>query len=266
MGFAGTAGGAATGSMFGPWGALIGAGIGLFGDLFGAHMQSKGADQVAEIAAAAARYTADLQAKATADALAFEKASAENSFLNSEAARKGNYGFTVAREHRLGSLGEEVGMAPREIPDYVPGVDPNFTGAPRAGVPSGTPAPAVAGGGAGIPVLPTTFDPAAVGALYKTAYTKGQTFNPQYWASVWPGLVQRGQQLNDPTYAAKRVLGWQGTGADAPDSGPFAGGAAVAPSMWSGGPGVMPAPVVTATPFMQPTIAPGVAQALGYYA
>ncbi len=127
--------GAASGAVAGPWGAVIGAGIGLFGSLFGAHMQTQAASESAQIEAAAQKYAADLQAKANADTLAFTKGQAENAFQNSEASRQGNYGMYAAAQRRLGSVGELIGAGPREIPAYVPGVDPGFTG---GGAPAAT--------------------------------------------------------------------------------------------------------------------------------
>lgn len=254
---AGAGSGAAAGSMFGPWGSIIGAGIGLFGNLFGAHMQSKSADQAAKIAAEAARYAADLQAKAQADALAFQDRMATNSFLNSEAARQGNYGLYKARELNLGPLSEAVGLGGRNIAPYVPGVDPrtNGAGANRAG----SAAPDLSG----VSALPETFDPKATAALYATAYP-GESFDAGYWSRKWPELVARGKELQDPLYAAKRVLGWQAGGADVPTAGPYAGAGGAAPSMFQAPRGG--APVVTATPFIRPVMAPTVAQSLGYYA
>lgn len=109
-----------------PWKDIITVGSSLFGNLFAANMQSNAADRSSDASAAAARYSADLMAKANADALQFSREGAENSFLNNEAARSGNYGQWAARERRLGTLGEEVEMGPREIPSYVPGVDPGW--------------------------------------------------------------------------------------------------------------------------------------------
>lgn len=146
---AGAGSGAAAGAMVGgPWGAVIGAGVGLFGSLFGAHMQSEGAKEAAQIEADAQKYAADLQSQGNAQALKFTQAQAENAFQNNEAARQGNYGQYAARERRLGSVGQLVGFGEREIPAYVPGVDPNFTGsaAPSVGQALGAGGTATAGG------------------------------------------------------------------------------------------------------------------------
>lgn len=139
--------GAAAGSMFGPWGTLIGAGLGLFGNLFGAHEQASGADKAAQLQAEAAKYVADVTAKAQADSLAFLQAQSENTFQNNEASRQGNYGQWAAQQGRVGSIGEALGYGPRSIPAYVPGVDPRFGGGSTVGAAiGGTPptAPSVA--------------------------------------------------------------------------------------------------------------------------
>lgn len=96
--------GAAGGSAFGPWGAVAGAGIGLIGQIFGARSQ----------------------AKATREALDFQKQQAQNSYLNNEVARRANYDQWAARSRRIGSIGEALGYGAREIPAYVAGVNPYY--------------------------------------------------------------------------------------------------------------------------------------------
>lgn len=95
---------AAGGTAFGPWGTVIGAGIGLVGSLFGAHSQSK----------------------ANKEAITFQKQQAQNSYLNNEVSRRANYDIWAARERRLASIGQALGYAPREIPAYAPGIDPMY--------------------------------------------------------------------------------------------------------------------------------------------
>lgn len=248
MGFgdwvAGAGSGAASGAMAGPWGALIGAGIGLFGGLFGAHMQAKSADKAAQIQSASAKYQADLMAKANADAMAFQKSQAENAFLNSEAARQGNYGIFHAREGRLGTLGEEVGMGPRDIPAYVPGVDPMFGGggAPAAAPAAGTPAAATG----------NAMDPAFIAQQVTNELAKyGQKPGPRGSGpgdvAAWVDYIKAGKGW-EPY--------WQTRIGQAFQPGGFKPNAAAGGGMFSGGP--QPAPYVTATPFMQPTMAPAV--------
>lgn len=123
--------------------ALFQTGAGLFGNIFGAWMASSGADKAAQQSAQAAEYAAKLQYDANQQALRFSRESAENAYLNSEAARKGNYDIWSAGQRRLGFLGSEVGLPDREIPAYVPGVDPRFTDGGAPGAPG---APASSGG------------------------------------------------------------------------------------------------------------------------
>jgi hypothetical protein len=104
--------------------AIIGAG----GAITAQKISSSGQKDAADTTAAGTKYAADLQAKQNAEAVAFAKAQAENQFKNSEVSRRGNYDQWVAAQHRLGSVGDLIGMGPREIPDYVPGIDPNFEG------------------------------------------------------------------------------------------------------------------------------------------
>lgn len=104
----------------------------------------------AKMQTGAASDAAAAQQKSTAEALAFQKSQAENAYQNNETTRHANYDQWAAHEARMGSVGEMLGLKPRVIPAYVPGVDPNLTGGPAAasGVsPSGAPlaVPAVPG-------------------------------------------------------------------------------------------------------------------------
>lgn len=45
-----------------------------------------------------------------------------------------------------------------------------------------------------------------------------------YWNGKWNELTARGQQLNDPNYAWKRLIGMGASGADSAQFGPYAGG------------------------------------------
>lgn len=185
--------GAAAGSVGGPWGALIGAGVGLFGNLFGAHQQSKAASEAAQIEAAAQKYAADLQAKGQADALAFTKGQAENAYQNSEAARHGNYDQWAAAQRRIGSIGSLIGMGPREIPGYVAGVDPNFTGTGAPAGPSGAPA------GAAPAVNANNGDIGQqISAFFKSRGVADS--ETPYWVQKWAEFGAK-----DPAYFNKRL-------------------------------------------------------------
>jgi hypothetical protein len=227
--------------MFG-WDDLAVAGIELFGHLFGAHKQAQAADRSADIMAASAKYSADLQAKAQADALAFTQASAENAFLNSEAARQGNYGWQAARDRRLGTIGDEVGLGPRETPAYVPGVDPHFGGTPRAGAQS--------------PATMPTNAPAQWTADYIRQQLKetGQDPSDQnvaYWLGKQAELRDREAEIKQPGYALWRLRD--------PNSGKSGAAMPAAAATRAA------APMAAATPFMN-VVQPVVPQSFGYYA
>lgn len=130
--------------------AAIAAGASTAGGVYAAHKSGEAAEQTATAEAAAQKYAADLQSKATAEALAFSKQQGENAFQNSEAARHGNYDMYAAAQRRLGSLGSLIGAPAREIPAYVPGVDPAFTGSttPPTTTGAGDASTAASGGGA----------------------------------------------------------------------------------------------------------------------
>src|SRR3990167_3277431 len=98
------------------------------GAIVGAKMQSGAARWVAETQTQAANRAAQIKAQSQAEALAFQRQAAQNAYLNDEAARRGNYDVWAATEGRRGSIGALLGMGPRNIPAYVPGVDPRFDG------------------------------------------------------------------------------------------------------------------------------------------
>ena len=96
--------------------------------LYGARTQARSADRAAELQTQAANRAAEIQDAASQRAEAFARQQAQNAYLNDEAARRGNYDVWAATEGRRGSIGALLGMGPRNIPAYVPGVDPRFDG------------------------------------------------------------------------------------------------------------------------------------------
>lgn len=228
--------------MFG-WDDVVVAGIGLFGNWFGAKKQASAAEKAAQYQAAAAKYTADLQEKARKEALAFDASQATNAFENNEVARRSNYDSLAARERRLGFLGDEVGLGPREIPAYLPGVRPDFS------MFGGAPTGAATGGGGGTRPL-ASIDPNQPIGPQIAQYFKSQGVSDQetpYWVSKWNELTARGQQLNDPQYAVKRLAA-----ADV-----FGGGGGSGPAATKTGRSIA---LPGATPFMN------VIQPIGFYA
>jgi hypothetical protein len=102
-----------------------------------AAIQARQAGKSAKLQTNAANHAADSQERSQAEALAFTRANAQSAYENDEKTRRANYDQWAARERRLGAWSESLGNDPRQIPDYVPGVDPRYT----AGA---TPVPTVA--------------------------------------------------------------------------------------------------------------------------
>jgi hypothetical protein len=102
--------------------------IGVGGQLAGTVLAQQGQSAAATTAANALEYSANLQDAANQRAEVFSRQQAENSFANSEVTRQANYNQWAAREARVSSLGQALGLSARDIPAYVPGVDPNYTG------------------------------------------------------------------------------------------------------------------------------------------
>lgn len=198
-----------------PW-STVNAGVNLFGNLFGAHEQASSAKDAAALVAAA-------QAKA----LAFEQAQAENAYQNNEVARKGNYDLYAAQQGRVGTVGEMFGLPSRPIPSYAPGVDPQFTGTstPTAGQAL---TGATSGSGTGLDPMKGNLG-SQISAYFKSRGVSDQ--ETPYWVQKWPELVARGQQLNDPTYAMKRLAAADIFGGGSPAA-PTSAGASLAPSSY----------------------------------
>lgn len=154
---------------------LITAGVSGGAAIAGAKMSSGAARDAANASTAAANHAADVQGQSTRDALDFQKAEAQAYAQQAEIDRHANYDQTAARLQRLGSIGDLLGFhVNTQMPAYVPGVTPNFTGAPNGpSSPSGVGAtgimPYVGGtagpGVAGPPSIGGAIDPAQIAAL-----------------------------------------------------------------------------------------------------
>jgi hypothetical protein len=83
-------------------------------------LQSRAAGKAADKQTQAANRAAELQSGSTREALDFEKQQSALEQQRSEADRRANYDQWLAREQRLGSLGQMVGLGQRTIPGYVP--------------------------------------------------------------------------------------------------------------------------------------------------
>lgn len=128
--------------------ALIVAGIAAAGTtagaVYAANKSSGAAEHAADVTTQASTKAADQQSTAAANALAFQKQQAENDFKNQELARRANYDLNAAREQRVSSFGQMLGLPARNIPGYVPSQDPNYLA-------NGTPAVSPTLGGAAQP-------------------------------------------------------------------------------------------------------------------
>lgn len=131
-----------------------GAGIG------GAAIASHSAGKAAKTQSAAAIRAAEIQAQSEREALAFKQQAAEQDRLQAESAQRGNYDQWRAREGRASSLGSMLGLAPRQIPDYVP--------IPKA--PAATPAPALNTGSTPSVGMTKTFPNGKVGTWDGTGW------------------------------------------------------------------------------------------------
>jgi hypothetical protein len=235
--------------LAGPVGSqLVRGGFDLFGSLFSGKMAANGQTEAARIASESAKYAADLQAKANTEATAFSRAQAENTWQNSEAARHGNYDQWAAGQHRLQSVGDYLGLGPREIPSYVPGIDPRFL--------EGSPAvPAGPGATPGAPAAASSGDPVidALTANYAALGTKptGPGTGPTDIAYMAQKINETGGLTADNT---KYWFGPQGR--IAAELAKAAGGASSAPTVARALPGA-PADYLTGTPFLAPPVTPG---------
>jgi len=164
------------------------------GSVIGAKLSANAQRDAAQLATDAASHAADVQAKAAADTLAFQKEQAAQQRAVDEVNRRANYEQWATQRRQFQSLDQLVGNAPREIPGYVPTTETAAGGQPGAA--SGT--------GAAPSIDATKGD---IGTQI-SAYFKSRGVSDHetpYWVQKWPELVARGKELNDPSYAVKRL-------------------------------------------------------------
>lgn len=99
------------------WAAVVGAGATTATGIYGAKKQSSATKDAAALQTQAANHAADLQSKAAEDALAFQKQQAQIELQNQANAQLASYDQYAARQRALSTLGQEVGLPAREIPD-----------------------------------------------------------------------------------------------------------------------------------------------------
>lgn len=123
-------------------GAAVAIGLGVAagtagGAAIAAHKQSNATRDATKMQVDANTSAAQIQSASAAEELAFKRRQAEIDWQNQQQTARANYDQWRAREGRLSSLGVMTGLAPRNIPDFQPGIDPGFdTGAtppPTAG-------------------------------------------------------------------------------------------------------------------------------------
>jgi len=176
---------------------LITAGVSAGASLAGAKMASGGANRAARAQAQAANYAADVQGRSTSEALDFQKQQAALEMQRAEADRRANYDQWLAREQRLGSLGQMVGLGSRNIPGYVPSLPtaPNATSTmPGRPATSGAMPTVNAATGPIRPQLEAFFQSRGVPLT-----------EVPYWEEKWAGLEQRGKDIKNPNYANERL-------------------------------------------------------------
>lgn len=79
---------------------------------------------------AGAAISAHSQGQAAENSLDFQKQQAENDWNNQQLAQQANYQLYAAKQRANNSIRAAMGLAPVDIPNYVAGVDPRFTGPP----------------------------------------------------------------------------------------------------------------------------------------
>ena len=89
-------------------------------------IQSRSATRGAQLQTQAANYAADQLAAANQREEQFKREQAQHDWENQETTRRANYDQWAARERRLGSIAERLGYGRRDIPGYVPSVNPGY--------------------------------------------------------------------------------------------------------------------------------------------
>jgi hypothetical protein len=203
------------------------------------YFQGRGATKGAKIQSDAATRAAEIQAKSETEALAFTKQQAENEYKNQELARRANYDQWVSQQQRYGTIGNLLGMGPRDIPNYVPSDDPQFNGPGGTSRTGGSSAPS----GAGPAVDASKGDIAGQISAYFQSRGVADTETP-YWVSKWPELVARGQEIGNPNYANERLAAADILGRRSPTGPP--------PATGTLGAMVNPYQVASPTPALKP--------------
>lgn len=122
-------------------GPIIGGAIGGIGSMFGGKAQADAMQVAAQKQTEAANFAATKQAESAANALAFQKQQAAQDLATANSTQHANYDQWAARQGRLSTLGQMVGLRPFQIPAYVP--IQNTQGVTATGTPANAPNPNV---------------------------------------------------------------------------------------------------------------------------
>lgn len=193
------------GAAFGPWG-LAATGVGAAASLFGGKKAAEANKEAAKLQSDASNLAGQRQAEAAANTLKFEKDQAAQTRADNITAQNANFGQWGYRQNTIrpyqgaglaanNTLAQLLGLPAQnqDLPD-LPSA-PNFAGSGQ------TPSAA-----ANRPLA--TIDASKPLQPQLAAYLKAQGGDPAeapYFESKWAELNQRGQQLNDPAYAVKRL-------------------------------------------------------------
>lgn len=158
-------------------------------------LNSGAAKDAASLQTQAADHAADVQAQSAANTLAFQQQQAQQARVDANTAAQANYNQWAAKEGRLSTLGQQIGMQPFQVPAYVPlsGLNGPSASAPTQASPSAAPTsanPNVTTMGAAMnPTTPAASPPAPAAGTVTLRNQYGQMKQvPQGQASVWQGL------------------------------------------------------------------------------
>lgn len=184
----------------------ISAGINAGTGLLGTYLSNRAAQNAANTNADALKYQADLADAQNKRAELFARQQAENQWLNAEITRQANYNQWAAREGRVSSLGQAMGLSARDIPTYAPGTDPRYTNDGTAPPPGYTPPGATpTGTTTGQPVNPATAKPSAEALAAQFGTDPVTTALIDYYGKVGKAPTGEGSGPTDLAYFRKRI-------------------------------------------------------------
>lgn len=200
-------------------GAVVSGAIGAHAAGSAAQVQAKASSDATAQQLQYEREALAAQTKATDDSLAYTKQQAGQNRADAETTRQGDYEQWAAREGRLSTIGGMLGMPARQIPGYrALGPEQGAAG------PGGAPAAPAANlmpkqGEVNWQAPPQQLGQQLAGFFQSRGVAPSEV---PYWVGKAGELVTRGQQLNDPQYADKRLAAAEifGGGGGAPAAGP----------------------------------------------